>query len=156
MTAGLAALAAAGPAQAATFNVTGFGDGAGDCSGTGPYNCTTLRVALTEAQRQTGADTILMPKGAYNVVSTSLPVASDVTIVGDDASTTTLRGDGKSFRIFNIGGTVNVAIQHLSIGFSVAQSSDGGVGGVIQVGQGSRLALDHVRIYQGTALRGGG
>src|SRR4051794_30982737 len=153
MTAGLAALAAAGPAQAATYNVTGFGDGAGDCGGTGPFNCTTLRAAITAANRAGGANTVVMPKGDYSLSQAQLPLASALTIVGDSAATTTLKGDGKSFRVFNVTGASKVLIRHLSVGSSVAQSSDGGVGGVIQVGTGSDLTLDHVRVMNGKALR---
>src|SRR4051794_30658996 len=156
MTAGLAALAAAGPAQAATYNVTGFGDTAGDCGGTGPYNCTTLRAAITAANRSGIANTVVMPKGDYNVTQGQLPLASDLTVIGDSAATTTLSGDGKSFRLFNVSSASKVLIRHLTMGSSVAQSTDGGVGGVIQVGTGSDLTLDHVRVMNGKAPLGGG
>src|SRR3954464_3349064 len=156
MAAGLAALAAAGPAQAATYNVTGFGDTAGDCGGTGPYNCTTLRAAITAANRSGIANTIVMPKGDYKMTQGQLPLASDLTIIGDTAVTTTLSGDGKSFRLFNVSSASKVLIRHLTMGSSVAQSTDGGVGGVIQVGTGSNLTLDHVHVMDGKAQRGAG
>src|SRR3954469_8120958 len=112
MTAGLAALAVAAPAQAATYNVTGFGDSGGVCDGT---SCPTLRAALTEAARQSGPDTITMPKGSYFAANT-LPLSSEVTIIGESAATTTLQGDGKTYRVFTDNTTAKVTIQHLTIG----------------------------------------
>ena len=48
--AGLFALAAGAPAQAATYNVTGTADGTGTCTGTSPnFSCTTLRGAAPNA-----------------------------------------------------------------------------------------------------------
>src|SRR4051794_26701695 len=152
MTAGLAALAAAGPAQAATYNVTGFGDGAGDCGGTGPFNCTTLRAAITAANRVGGPNTIVMPQGNYVLTQAELPVASEMTIVGRSTSTTTVSAEDK-FRVLNVTTTRPVTITQLTVTKGAAPSASGGN---MLIGQGANVTLDHVRVTAGNANRGGG
>ena len=55
----LAGLAAAAPAHAETFTVSGVADGAGSCDGT---TCTTLRAALAAASKAAGPDIINLPR----------------------------------------------------------------------------------------------
>ena len=160
LAAGIATLAAAAPAHAANFKVTGTGDGTGSCDFSGdPVLCPTLRGALTEAARMTGADTILLPGlGAgkpYVVSAGQLTVSSQVTITGDNAATTTIQSNGES-RIFNItAASLPVTINHVTLTGGKTPSTDG-LGGNIKVGTNAILTLDHVRVTGGSALRGGG
>ncbi|WP_037408824.1 Ig-like domain-containing protein [Candidatus Solirubrobacter pratensis] len=150
--AGIATLAAAAPAHAATFTVSGTADGAGSCTGS---SCTTVRAAVTEAARLTGSDTIKLDALTYNV-SGELTLGSALTIAGASAATTEIRGDGKSGRVLSIGAGQSVTLAHATISNGVAQSTAGDMGGNVLVNQGAVLTADHVRITGGTAYRGGG
>src|SRR3954469_9967941 len=153
-----AALAAAAPAHAATFTVTGVGDSlTGTCDGT---SCTTLRAALAAASRAAGPDIVSLPRttrdAPYRVTAGQLSVDSEVAIVGVGAPLTGVQGDGKSSRIFDIATTAKVAISHVTVSNGAATSTDDGIGGNLRLEQGANLTLDHVRVTGGTALRGGG
>ncbi|HEY4095734.1 MAG TPA: Ig-like domain-containing protein, partial [Baekduia sp.] len=159
--AGIATLAVAPSARAATFTVnTTTDDPAAICDTT----C-SIRGALTEALRngQTTPDTIAIPAGNYTInaqANGQLPVTSDVTITGASAATTTIRSDGKNARVFGISGSGRqVTISHLRITFgsvvSLPTLADR-IGGNILVDAGATLTLDHARVDGGQATRGGG
>ena len=151
--AGLASLVLAAPAEATTWTVTGTGDTGGSCDAS---TCTTLRGALAEAAKVSGPDTIKLPAGTYRLSNGQLAVTSEVQLDGASAATTSVVGDGKSFRIFNVGADQKATITHLTIANGAATAAADGIGGNVQVNNGATLVLDHVRLTQGNALRGGG
>src|SRR3954453_24110561 len=135
LVAGIAALTAAAPARAATtFIVSTTADGTGSCDGT---TCTTLRAALTEAARVGGADPILLPTPTpatdFYHVTAQLPITSQVTIQGANASNTAIKGDGKSSRVFSISAGQVVTISHVTISSGAATAETDTRGGDILV-----------------------
>ncbi|MBV8431396.1 MAG: hypothetical protein JO244_09555 [Solirubrobacterales bacterium] len=55
---------------AATFTVSGFGDGAGSCQPVdqnGNVSCTTLRAAVNQANLQANSPTIYLQAGTYQL-----------------------------------------------------------------------------------------
>jgi hypothetical protein len=149
----VALLVLAARASAATFTVSGSGDGSGGCRGA---VCPTLRGALKEAGRVSGSDTIVLAAGAHRVSRGQLPVTSDVTITATGAATTAIVGDGRCARIFHVTDGARVTIAHVTIAGGVALARDDGVGGNVLADDGTFLTLDHVRLTHGVALRGGG
>jgi hypothetical protein len=154
LVAGIAALAAAAPAHAATtYKVSGTADGAGACA---DGVCTTLRAALAAAK---AGDTISLPtpKPATDVyqANSQLLIGSSVTIKGSGAQNVTIKGGGKG-RVFSVGPDQTVTISGVEVSSGTALAESDKRGGNILVGQGAALTLDHVRVTLGTALRGGG
>src|SRR3954447_10990945 len=152
----VAALSAAPSARADTFTVTTTQDGNGDCPAS-RLPC-TIRTALAQAAANgvSTLDTISVPANQYVITNGELDVTSNVLIVGSSAANTTLQADVKGFRVLNIGAEHSVLLQHLTITNGVATGSTDGVGGNILVGSGATVLIDHSRITQGKALRGGG
>src|SRR3954454_17172034 len=153
MTVALAALAAAGPARAATITVTDIPDSATDTCAASP--CKTLRAALKLAASLPGADTITLPRTSgnqpYQVSAGELLLDSAVTIRGVSAATS-VRSNAES-RVFNVTTTQPVTITHLTLYNGAALSASGGN---MLIGQGANVTLDHVRVTEGNANRGGG
>jgi hypothetical protein len=151
-----ALLACAAPASADIYDVTTAQDGAGACPPARGLQC-TLRQAVTNANNNTAttSDTINVPAGDYvlNPQFGQLTILGSTAIVGANAATTTIRGNKSNFRVFQVGSEqpITVTMQHLTI----ADGASTGAGGNILV-QGSTLALLHVRVTGGAALRGGG
>jgi hypothetical protein len=154
-------LASAAPASAATFTVSSTNDGTTPCTGS---VCPSIRAALAAALGNGAAtvDTISIPAGSYQLTQAAggqLNVASNVTITGASAATTTIRGDGKNFRILAVTGAGRRAtVSHLTIasGTALPQPVADRIGGDILVDTGATLALDHARITTGQAARGAG
>src|SRR3954468_10642791 len=159
----VATLGATAPARssAAVFSVNTTADNASaNCQGTGPCS---IRGAITEANRVTGADTINVPAGSYTLNSQNLgdlPVSTDITITGASAATTTIGGDGKNARIFRVFSASGKAkISHLRMTFTSLVSLPvvaDRIGGIVLVDSGATANLDHVRVDNGQAVRGGG
>src|SRR4051794_33379074 len=107
-------LVCASPAGADVYNVNTNADN-GTCN---TITC-SLRGAIESANRITGADTINIPTGNYTLNSQNLgdlPISSNITIIGTNAATTTIRGDGKNARIFRVFGAGGQAtISHLRL-----------------------------------------
>lgn len=146
----LSLLAAAGPAGAAVFNVTGTADGVGPCVGD---SCPTLRAAIIAANAQAGADTINLPSGTYTLsiagAGEDLAATGDLditditgrlTIQGAGAATTIIDGAGLD-RVFDILPQVQVTILGVSI---VGGNSN--VGGGVFVAPLATLTLDGVTV----------
>ena len=145
-------LALAAPASAAEFTVTTTADGGGQCPPVRPGTQCTLRAALN-ASASTGPDTITVPAGTYrlNVELGELPVDGQVTITGAGAGQTRIEGAGTT-RVFSVTGQEN-----RFIGLTIAGGREFfDTGGNVIMGHGAALELDHVRITDGIAARGGG
>src|SRR4051812_889538 len=56
----------------AIYNVTGFADGAGGISGSGPFMATTLRAAIVAANANPDSDIINLAAGTYTVNNSGL------------------------------------------------------------------------------------
>src|SRR4051812_13645875 len=84
-------LVVAAPASAATFDAMGTDDTTADvgCTGT---SCPSVRAALVSARLTSESDTIIVPAGTYQLTTGQLAVDTPVSIVGDGARTTTIRG----------------------------------------------------------------
>jgi hypothetical protein len=150
----LALLLAAQPASAAVFNVNTTADN-GTCDDT---TC-SLRGALISASRTKEGDTINLVdlSGApYQVSQGQLTVPADVGIFGLGADLTTIAGDGKSSRVFRVLPGAQVRFANLTIAKGAALADTDPFGGNVLVESGGNLLLEHVRITQGVALRGGG
>src|SRR3954452_5998866 len=150
----VAALAAAAPASATTFDVTGTSDTAPavGCEGT---QCPSLRAALVSAATTFERDMIRLPAGDYQLTTNQLVADTPVDIVGAGARTTTVRGNPDGFRVLNVpaGASASVIGVTLRDGYAYEDSSflPGGV-----VRNSGTLALDGVRITGGSASSGGG
>jgi hypothetical protein len=153
-----ALLTCAAPASADTFNVTAGADGQGSCSPNGStWTCSTLRAAMTEANRLGGPNTISLPARTYQVSSTALPIiANNAAFIGGGARNTRVQGDGKSFRVFSVGAGQTVSMTGLTVADGAALSDNDPAGGNILVTTGASLSLDHMHITGGTAQLGGG
>jgi hypothetical protein len=148
-----AALALGGPAAAAaeTYTVTSPNDN-GSCTGT---SCSSLRAALAVAQ---DGDTIRLPdhgrpyeqagqQGAFRVTRS-------VALVGDGADRTVITGAGD--RVFSVqapdgGQAPTVTMTHLQVAGGFLSFGYGG-----NISSSGNLLLDHVRVTDGRAYRGGG
>ncbi len=123
----------------AIFNVTSNAD-----SGAG-----SLRQAISDANAGGGPNIINLPADNYTLSTGSLDITSNVTIVGTDAATTVIDGDGLS-RIFDIS-SGNVSISGVTI-----QGGNESTGGAISTQSGSTLNLTDVAISGNTASSSGG
>jgi hypothetical protein len=157
--AALSALICVAPAAAATFTVTTTTDTAtATCVN---LSCTSIRVALVAAASNGVAtpDTIVVPAGTTTLTQAAggqLDIQSDVTLVGASAATTTIQGDGTNFRVVNVGNSRTVSLTHLTIKSGAATSATSAEGGGVRVSAGATATLNHVRITQSKAWRGGG
>lgn len=149
--AAVAALLVGAPAaQAATFTVTGFGDAGGGCTGT---DCTTIRDALAAAAQTSEPDVISLPAGAYTLSAAPLTIASEVTLSGAGARTTTIIA-APNARTIEIG-AVAARLERLTVAGGTATDLAGFHGGNIR-SQGGTVVLDRVRVTGGSAYSGGG
>ncbi len=151
-----ALLVCASPAAADVYNVTTTQDGPGQCPPLRGLQC-TLRQAVQDANNNpaTTGETINVPAGDYmlNAQFGQLTINGSVAINGASAATTTIRANKTNFRVLQVGveTPVTLTLQHLTI----ADGATTGPGGNILVNN-SGLAMAHVRVTGGTALRGGG
>jgi hypothetical protein len=142
----LAVLALAPAAHAADFTVNDTTDTPGFCEG---GLCTSIRAALAASGQTPEADSIFLQPGLYQLVGSALPIATNVTLRGDSARTTTIvAADG--FRVLDINATT-AAVWHLTLRGGRATDFGGNLRN-----QGGMVSLDHVRITGGAAPRGGG
>jgi CSLREA domain-containing protein len=154
---GLAALAAAAPAQAATFTVTTTADPPG-AEGCTPAVC-TLRSAITAAGGNGNAtdDVIVMPAGLYTVTAQlgALTVpsgATRITFQGAGTNTTSIEPPvGTTALVIDTNG--GAALTGLTLRGGTLGA---GQGGNLLVRSGASLTLDRARITGGTAPQGGG
>lgn len=100
ITVGMALMASAAPAGAATYTVSGTADGAGTCVG---LSCSTLRAAVDAANAAAGADEISLGAGTFTLAgaandnanaSGDLDITGTLTITGAGAAFTSLHGGG--------------------------------------------------------------
>jgi hypothetical protein len=82
-------LALAPAAGAETYTVTGTADTPGVCEGT---TCASIRQALASAAANPGADAIVVADGTHELTNGPLQIASDVTVQGASARTTSVVG----------------------------------------------------------------
>jgi CSLREA domain-containing protein len=129
-----AALLAAAPARAADFSVNSTVDHPPDAC---DAEC-TVRDAIAAADKTSGADTVTIPAGTYELTS-ALPV-SDVTISGPvtDQPTATLDVAYRD-RVLDVAGGA-VTISHLRI---VRGQSPDSTGGSALLQRGGTVTLDH-------------
>jgi Ca2+-binding RTX toxin-like protein len=120
------ALAFAPAAAAATINVNSDGDG-------GPSTACELRDAVLAANGDgvvdgcpagSGPDTIVVPAGSYRLALGHLVIASQVTIDGAGAATTTVRPDLNG-RVVNVTGAGDAEIRGLTITGGVLANQNG-------------------------------
>jgi hypothetical protein len=154
---GLAALAAAAPAQAATFTVTTTADPAG-AEGCPPAICSLRTAIFAAAANGTAADdVIVMPAGTYAVTAAlgALTVPSNatrITFQGAGANTTSIEPPSGT-RALVIGTNAGATLTGLTLRGGTLAS---GQGGNLLVQSGASLTLDRARITGGTAPQGGG
>ncbi len=173
---GVFALAPATGAHAAgsyTVTTTSDEDDAGACSsstitsGAGTDGNLSLREAICEANNASGAQTISVGAGTYNLgnVGTSeLQVGknagANITITGAGAASTIIHQTIASQRVFdldfNVNGNVTVNISGVTISGGTGTAFGGG--GILAGGPGDNTTLDHVVITGNTApgQQGGG
>ena len=108
----------------ATYNVTGFADGLGVITGTGPFDATTLRGAIIAANANAGPDTINLPASLpdnpytlsidgrleNSAATGDLDVTGPLTISGAGANVTTINANGID-RVFHLpsGSSLNLS-----------------------------------------------
>jgi predicted outer membrane repeat protein len=143
--AGLGALAAGMPAEAANFNVTNLNDaGAG-----------SLRQAIVDANNAVGADTVTFQAGLTGTITLTtgqLYIADSVDIQGPGAAVLTVSGNNSSrvFYLYNSDATIDVIIS----GLTITGGSDTIGGGVVDFDE--NLTLDQVTVTGNTAAGDGG
>lgn len=155
----IAASFAFGQATAApqTFTVTKTADTADGVCGA---DC-SLREAISAANANPGADTIILPAGTYALTLTTtleddnadgdLDIRDDLTLIGAGAATTTIIAAGGD-RVFHLLATATVTIT----GVTLRGNGDvPGSGGVILVVPGTSLTLRDSVVRDGRAGRGG-
>ncbi|MCS6842014.1 MAG: CSLREA domain-containing protein [Roseiflexus sp.] len=156
----IAVLLAVEPATAApqTFTVTKTVDTADGVCG---VDC-SLREAISAANANPGADTIVLPAGTYTLTLATtleddnangdLDIREDLTLVGASAATTTIiaaSGD----RVFHLLATAAVTVTGVTLR---GNGNVPGSGGVILVAPGTSLTLRDSMVRDGRAERGGG
>jgi hypothetical protein len=151
----VATLAAAAPAMASTYLVTGTNDVVGQTTGCQAtnlaFNCPTLRDAVSAANGHTGADAILVGSATYNVTQpTALQITDDVTITGQGARISTILSNGAA-RVFTINAGVAVTIAQVTISGGALAGAAGG-----NIANAGTLTLDHVHLTHGSAASGAG
>jgi Bacterial Ig-like domain len=155
LTAVVALLLSAAPAQAATFRVTTTTDSTESCNGT---DCPSIRSALAAAALSGGDDTIQVPAGEYQLVIGQLLVDSPVSIVGEGARQTTIRGNASAFRVLEVPTAVTASVSGVTMADGHALPRSAGdtfyAGGIVN--NSGTLTLDRVRITNGHGSSGGG
>jgi CSLREA domain-containing protein len=170
------ALTLTSAARAETFTVTSTADDNDVCAGT---SCHSLRAAITAANGEPGADTIVLGAGTYRIEkgaasedddneSGDLDVLDDLTVRGAGAQATTILGDlpgGKKERDIDVPGNASLTLADLTVSGGDegedAKSTTGLGGGVASLGNGT-LTLEHVVVSRNSASgqasfgRGGG
>jgi hypothetical protein len=152
-----ASLAAAAPASAEMYRVTGFADEPSPtaCAPSTQigftFDCTSLRGAVAAANAAPDQDAIVLSPGTYSVTGPALVLQQAVTVTGASARTTTVQGNGSN-RVFTTGTGADATLSLMTItgGFS----SDSG--GNIAVSAGAQLGLVFARVTGGIAQRGAG
>ena len=94
-----------------------------------PGNQTTLRAAIVEANARTGAQSIYVGRGVYDLTLTGtggttqgdLDIVSDVTIIGAGAGATVIDAGGLGDRIFDVATNQSLDLSHVTL-------TGGGVG----------------------------
>src|SRR5690349_15658016 len=128
LTAGVAALVLAAPAQADTWTVTnGSSDATTSCNATA-HTCVSLRAAIaaSEATKDV-ADIINVPAGTIGI-NNDLVALSDMTINGVSARTNIVDG-GAKYRGLRVGAGATVNLNQFTI-----RNGAGGGGGFAQGG----------------------
>jgi hypothetical protein len=143
--AGLAVLAGAPSADAATFTVTNTNDG-----GAG-----SLRDAIVSANNNVGPDVITFNAavtGTITLTGGQLYISDDVDVQGPGAAVLTVSGNNASrvFYIYNSDALIDVTLS----GLTIAQGTAAFGGGVINFDE--NVTLDHDVITANTATVGGG
>ncbi len=141
-----------------TFTVTNTVDTADGICGA---DC-SLREAISAANANPGADTIIVPAGTYTLTITTtlednnadgdLDIRDSLTLIGAGAATTTIiaaEGD----RVFHLLATAMVTITGVTLR-GKGETSDSG--GVLLVTPGTNLILRDSVVRDGRAVRGGG
>jgi CSLREA domain-containing protein len=155
---GLALLAFAGSAQAASFVVNSTGDASdatldGTCATAGPPVVCTLRAAIEESENAAGADTITftLPSPSTIGLASALPtIQDDLTITGPGVSALTVTRTGAApYRIFTTSGDVEISGMTISGGLDDGTLTGSGSGGGIL--NNDELALDGVTVTGNTA-----
>ena len=149
--AALAALLAFAPAaRAADFVVNSAVDAGGECA---PEQQCTIRQALGSAAALPGADSVTIPAGTYTLTLGALTIASDVTLRGADARTTTIVAAAAA-RVLEIG-AATARVESVTLSGGTATDAGGFHGGNVR-NQGGNVVLDRVRVTGGSASSGGG
>ena len=143
----------------ATFTVTRFDDvtdfGDGQLS---------LREAITLANGNSEADTIVLGTGTYTITiagisenanaTGDLDISSDITIQGDGAQDSFIDGTMID-RIFDVDSSGDLALQGLTLQNGVTQSGSGQAGGAVNVDGGTLQATDVVFSNNQASTNGG-
>jgi hypothetical protein len=154
----LGLLLTAAPASATTYTVTGTGDAAGSCGQivNNAASCDTLRAAVSRANQDQIADTIVLPAApTYTLTQTpELTIGTIIAITGAGARSTTILATNT--RVLDVISGGNLTLSHVALigGKSTGSSASPAQGGDI-LNQGV-LTLDHVRVTGGTSSAGGG
>lgn len=149
----LGLLLTAAPASATTYTVTGTGDAAGSCSQivNTAASCDTLRAAVSRANQDQIADTIVLPAApTYTLTQTpELTIGTNIAIAGAGARSTTILATNT--RVFDVISGGNLTLSQLALigGKSAGSSLSSAQGGII-LNQ-ATLRLDHVRVTGGVA-----
>ncbi len=162
LAAGLLALSRVQPAQAASLIVNTSDDELntdGDCSLREAIRAANSDTAVDACTAGSGADTITLPAGIFNLTlvgagedntaTGDLDLASNITITGASTTTTTINGSGD--RVFHVL-SGNVTISNLTVSNGIVAAD---VGGGIRV-DGGALTLNNVTVSNNTATSGGG
>ena len=141
----------AAPALADQYTVTSTASGGSGCTGASPaWTCPTLEGAVNAANATNGVtDEIdLQAPGAY-IVSATLTLSDDVTIVGQGPRATQIDGDGE-VQVVNVAAGVTASLFYVAI-----RNGDGGSEGGNILNSGD-LTLGFAQVTAGIAVRGGG
>jgi hypothetical protein len=166
-----AAAPATGVHAAASYTVTATQDedDANACgnhaltSGTGPDGHLSLREAICEANNASGAQTISVPAGTFNLANVGtvdLQVGSasgaNITITGAGASSTIIHQTIANQRVFDLDftGAGNVTVDISNVTISGGTGTTFGGGGILAGGTGDNTTLDH-DIITGNTTSGG-
>src|SRR5215207_9809023 len=115
-----ASLAAAVPAAADTYTVTGGGDNSipGGCenTGSGTWACNSLRGAVQQANADGVADTIVVATSTVTLsVNAAIPISSELNIIGTSARETVIDATGAQAPAFEVGGGATASFTNLTI-----------------------------------------
>ena len=114
----------------------------------------TLREAINAANANPGADTVVLPAGEYRVTISGLGasagdlnVEDSLTLLGEGASSTTIRAEGNDDRVLSVAAPEvrlsGVTIRGgYTVGLDLFSSGPGGLGGGVYVAEAAGLVLD--------------